>query len=376
MRPQHPPPRARPFGSRASRAALRADLRRAAALSRHAPGLALAPALALALAVVAIPGVARGDDVNEVQTHARLVAPEPVHEFGSVDQGAVVRHEFRFLNAGNDPLEIDEVTAPCGCTAAVLPESIIAPGEEGSIEVAFDTAGFRGRKAKSVFVSTNDPVQPLHSFVLTGDVLAHVLTDPPVLYFGRVHPASGTTGKVRVLSATGEPLRIGAVAVDHPGVRAALEPLPEAGDAGRLIVVTLDGEIPRGPFSTTVRVSVDAPRPGVVELPLIGNVEGDVVVQPSYVTVGTRAFDGRERQRLRIRNLGIEPIAISGVSAPDVPLDYAVRIVRPGYEYQITLHLTRDEISGGQQPGTVHIYTTHPEESEVVVPVYAAPSAS
>jgi len=299
------------------------------------------------------------------------VSAESVHEFGSVDQGTIVRHTFQFLNAGGDPLEIGRVVTPCGCTAAVVPQAIIPPGEEGSVEVTFDTTGFRGRKAKSVLLPTNDPLQSMYPFVLAGDVVARVVVDPPVLYLGRIHPATGATGEVRVISTTGDALRLAELVVDNSVIRATVEPLPEVGQAGRRIVVGINGELPRGRFNGVLRIPVEAPQHVSIEVPVVGNVEGDLLVQPSYVTIGTKRAGLRDRQRLRIRNLGTEPVEISGVSARDLPLEYAVRIVRPGFEYQITFRLTDGGAPIEQSQGAVHIYTTHPEEPEVVVPVYA-----
>ncbi len=255
--------------------------------SRHVR-LAAVIAVGLTLAVEA-PGSA-----GSSHDYAHLVSAEPVHEFGTVDQGTVVRHAFRFLNAGGDPLEIDRVVTPCGCTAAVVPQTVVPPGEEGSVEVTFDTTGFRGRKAKSIFLSTNDPVQRLHAFVLAGDVVARVVVDPPVLYLGRIPSATGTTGEIRVLSTTGDPLRLAELIIENPGIRATIEPLPEAGEAGRRIVVAIGGHLPRGPFSGTLRIPVEAPQHVSIQVPVVGNVEDDLLVQPSAVTVGVRRLSGPE----------------------------------------------------------------------------------
>jgi hypothetical protein len=246
-------------------------------------------ALALALAF-SLPASAR-----DAREYARLVSAEPVHEFGSVDQGTVVRHTFRFLNAGAHPLEIDRVVTPCGCTAAVVPQTSIPPGEEGSVEVAFDTTGFRGRKAKSIFLHTNDRLQDVYPFVLAGEVIARVVVDPPVLYLGRIHPATGATAEIRVVSTTGDPLRLANLVVENPGIRATIEAFPEAGEAGRRIVVAIDGALPHGPFNGALRIPVESPQHLSIQVPVVGNVEGDdPLVQPSAVTVGVRRLSGPE----------------------------------------------------------------------------------
>jgi hypothetical protein len=239
----------------------------------------------MAAVVLALAAPAATGDAHD---YAHLVSAEPVHEFGTVDQGTVIRHAFRFLNAGGDPLEIERVDTPCGCTAALVPQTVIPPGEEGSVEVTFDTTGFRGRKAKSVFLSTNDPVQSTHAFVLAGDVVARVVVDPPVLYLGRIPPATSVSGEIRVISTNGDPLRLAEPIVDRPGIRANVEAFPEAGEAGRRIVVAIEGELPRGPFNGALRIPVEAPQHVSIQVPVVGNVDDDLPVQPSPITVGVR----------------------------------------------------------------------------------------
>lgn len=48
----------------------------------------------------------------------RLQVPNPVHDFGTVKQGEVVRHDFKLVNTGDRALEITEVKRSCGCTTA------------------------------------------------------------------------------------------------------------------------------------------------------------------------------------------------------------------------------------------------------------------
>lgn len=299
---------------------------------------------------------------------AHFVCDAPVHDFGAVAQGTVVRHVFRLRNDGDKALRITEVSAPCGCAVALLPDRPVPPGEEGAIEVAFDTSHFRGRKTKSVFVSTNDPSQSLRQLTLTGDVTAEVVADPPVLYLGRVHPGTNTTAEIRLISTSGMSLEGVGAAAENPSIRLEVEPLEGSGDTGRRIVVRIEPDMPRGSFSDIVRIAATGPSHAEMEVPVLGIVEGDLVVQPSYLTL--KGWRRGGRHQLRIQNLGNEPIAIAGVRVPNLPLDYAVRTVSPGYEYQITLRLA-GPIETVQPREMVHIYTTHPDEPEVVVPIYA-----
>jgi len=90
----------------------------------------------------------------------RVSFKEDSWDFGKVDQGKVLTHEFNFTNEGDAPLQIKRVRTTCGCTAALVSEKKIAPGKSGKIKVTLNTRGFEGQLNKFVYVETNDPKQP------------------------------------------------------------------------------------------------------------------------------------------------------------------------------------------------------------------------
>ncbi len=78
-----------------------------------------------------------------------------VFDFGEVPEGTKVSHQFKFKNTGANPLRITRVKASCGCTTPSYSQDPIAPGEEGFIDVAFDSSGKPGFQNKSVTVTGN-----------------------------------------------------------------------------------------------------------------------------------------------------------------------------------------------------------------------------
>jgi hypothetical protein len=83
-----------------------------------------------------------------------------VHDFGTVNEGTVLKHVFTVKNTGNTLLKLTEVSASCGCTTATPGTREIAPGGSGPVEVAFDTRGFPGQGSKSVTIQSNDTKNP------------------------------------------------------------------------------------------------------------------------------------------------------------------------------------------------------------------------
>ena len=81
-------------------------------------------------------------------------------DFGNVKQGEVFNHIFKFKNTGDAPLLIRRVRTTCGCTAALVSDRTVEPGEKGEIKVAFNTAGYSGEQRKYIYVESNDPREP------------------------------------------------------------------------------------------------------------------------------------------------------------------------------------------------------------------------
>lgn len=83
---------------------------------------------------------------------------QPIFNYGKIEQGDVVIHDFSFVNTGKSELVINDIRASCGCTQPTYPFLPIAPGETGVIGVKFDSKGKLGKMKPMVTITTNaDP---------------------------------------------------------------------------------------------------------------------------------------------------------------------------------------------------------------------------
>lgn len=80
---------------------------------------------------------------------------EESFDFGTIKQGDVVEHLFKFKNVGEGPLIISKTKVTCGCTTPSYSKEPIAPGEEGEILVKFNSRGKLGQQNKTVTISAN-----------------------------------------------------------------------------------------------------------------------------------------------------------------------------------------------------------------------------
>lgn len=105
------------------------------------------------------------DDSNE-NNHLADVTPEKggfaeitfekmKYDFGTIEEGDVISHTFKFFNTGTGDLVISDATATCGCTRPDFPFTPIAPQETGTINVSFNSTGKDGKQRKPITVISN-----------------------------------------------------------------------------------------------------------------------------------------------------------------------------------------------------------------------------
>lgn len=86
---------------------------------------------------------------------AKFVVSEELHNFGSLKAGEIVSYTFVFRNEGTKNLIITGVETGCGCTGVKIPNKPIEPGNEGTIEVIFNSAGKFGQQLHTITLFSN-----------------------------------------------------------------------------------------------------------------------------------------------------------------------------------------------------------------------------
>ncbi|EMR02234.1 DUF1573 domain-containing protein [Cesiribacter andamanensis] len=104
------------------------------------------------------------DPASQAQPQAEAAPQGPVaaityekteYDFGTVKEGTVVEHVYKFKNSGDVPLVIQSAVASCGCTVPDYSKKPIPPGQSGEIKVRFDSATRPGIQNKTVTVTAN-----------------------------------------------------------------------------------------------------------------------------------------------------------------------------------------------------------------------------
>ena len=95
---------------------------------------------------------------------------ETSYNFGEIQQGESVTHDFILKNTGDADLIISAAKGSCGCTVPEWPKNPIAKGEEAAIKVTFNSAGRSGKQNKTVTLVTN-AIPNTRVIIINGNVI-------------------------------------------------------------------------------------------------------------------------------------------------------------------------------------------------------------
>lgn len=116
--------------------------------------------LFLALSLTAAAYTAQAQAAKPANAVEKVAGPaitfeESKYDFGSVAQGGVVDHVFKFKNTGTQPLIISNIGVSCGCTTPEWTKEPVAPGKSGTIAAHFNSAGKMGMQNKVLTIESN-----------------------------------------------------------------------------------------------------------------------------------------------------------------------------------------------------------------------------
>lgn len=95
---------------------------------------------------------------NSNPNAAEIIFDADEHDFGTLKQGSECVFEFKFKNAGKEPLVISNAQPSCGCTVPQWPKEPVKPGELSVIKVKYDSNRV-GPFEKTITVTSNAKTQ-------------------------------------------------------------------------------------------------------------------------------------------------------------------------------------------------------------------------
>jgi len=107
--------------------------------------------------------------VNLPSTTSGIKWDKDTHDFGELEKGKPVAHQFTFVNTSKETILLTNVKASCGCTATNYTKTPIKPGEKGMVEATYNAAA-PGNFNKTVTVTTSETNAAPKILVIKGKV--------------------------------------------------------------------------------------------------------------------------------------------------------------------------------------------------------------
>ena len=295
-------------------------------------------------------------------------------EFGTVKIGEVpdkkLKYIFKFRNTGKKELIISRVSASCGCTATMLSKKNFAPGELGEIKATFNLEGRVDRQSTNVYVFSNDPITPIVKLQIKATIMGRGLyVIPEAIDWGKIKRKSKVvSAKIYVSPPKDEELNAIKVNSSSKFISTEFSSI-EDGDSKVLeIRIILDtNDIFPGELNEKITIYTDNEKYPRVEVPITGNIIGDIEIRPSKFFFG---LAGEIRNpKVTMLNTGEIPLKIEKIENPLDFISVVIITKDEGKEYEIIATL-KENTPPDNIKGNITVYTNNPEQLKIEIPVY------
>ncbi|MCK9431656.1 MAG: DUF1573 domain-containing protein [Candidatus Omnitrophica bacterium] len=122
-------------------------------------------ATVLLLQAAGTSGLSRGYCAQDKQSDPYL------WDFGEIQQGKVVSHDFTLKNDTDDIMEITRIHSSCGCTVSECEKKSLMPHQSTPIRVSFKSKGYSGPVTQFVYVHTDNTDSLIVKFIIKANVV-------------------------------------------------------------------------------------------------------------------------------------------------------------------------------------------------------------
>ena len=205
-------------------------------------------------------------------------------DFREVNRGSQLTHTFKFKNSGTGPLAIQGVHTSCGCTTVTpYKDKVFNPGEEGSIEVTFDTSDFKGEVKKTVTIMTNNPLSYPTVLTLKASIKEEFTALPPVIDFGKIK-ATDKIKKEIIVQSNLPSLELEISEVEYDTEDLSINHFKRGNQW--IVEVTVNPSSPKGRFNHRVLIHNNSSSLSKLPVLVLGEIIKDISFSPKYLEFG------------------------------------------------------------------------------------------
>lgn len=252
--------------------------------------------------------------------------------------------------------------------------STVPPGEEGKIEVEFDTSNRSGLSRKSVTVDCNDPGNRRIKLFVQATIDLQLEASPKRLWFGRItrhtNPVTITTS---LDGSLGKTVIIKDILVEKSAPQGVFgwNLRDDRNQGGKLhLEVTLDpsGLIP-GKFNYIMTIQTDLIDTPKVIVNLSGEISGSLSSTPSHMLFGNYELGVPMMETVEILSSENKPFAITSIesSDPELSFEFTSGVIATTHRILVHFHPSENRPRFETQ---VRISTTLETDSQMLLDVH------
>jgi hypothetical protein len=213
---------------------------------------------------------------------------ETSYEFGTMEEGKSMSHDFVVFNRGTQPLKLEKGDTTCKCTLSELQDNVIQPGESATVTLEWRAEAGPGPFRQTATILTNDPLRPELDLVVNGEITQGISIDPTELVFTALPSNDSVSAKATIWSYFAEDLQITSKKFESSeGDRqfeVTCEPASQdelkkkEAKSGLVITVTSKPGLPLGPIRQKIVLETNVESRPTLEIPIQGTVTSDISV--------------------------------------------------------------------------------------------------
>lgn len=206
------------------------------------------------------------------QQKAKIVFNETTHDYGTFKESdGVQTTTFKFNNAGDVPLLLNNVRASCGCTTPKWTNEPVAPGKSGEIQVSYNPRNRPGMFTKTITVQSNAE-NPTVMLKISGKVqerektlaelyprqLGALRVKSNHISFGKMVQAESKTQELELVNDSDKPVNVGFRTVpNNLEAKVVPEIIPAKGRGKLIVTYNATNENAYGFVSQRIYLSLD-----------------------------------------------------------------------------------------------------------------------
>jgi hypothetical protein len=190
---------------------------------------------------------------------------------GTIYRGQVVERKMAIRNAGSDTLLIENVTASCGCTGAMVSSPRLGPGESGTLSITFNSKNFTGDVHKTVTLHSNSSANRVQVIEFSAKVLDEIAYSPLQFWFKDAEVGKPSRSTVRLKNKGEAPLTLKSCRLTAEGFRLVLPTEPLAPGAEVDLVMEFNPTKAVSFIAEGVFIQTSNPHQPEIYIPLYGS---------------------------------------------------------------------------------------------------------